>query len=134
MAEWYRKENGEIDREKVIDELERDFERMPDEESHVVGTFDREAVGCALELLKAQEPRVMTLEEAKDSAGKDMFLEIISCPEEPSYITAATLDGVGRTGVTFYHNTFDFCRYNKEQYGWRCWTSRPTEEQRKAVK
>ena len=55
MAEWNRKENGEIDREKVIDELERDLVREPDEQTHIIGVFDQEAVECALELLKAQE-------------------------------------------------------------------------------
>ena len=102
-----------------------------DEENTLV---PQQTVLDAISLLKAQEPRMMTLQEVKDSIGKDMFLEIASYPGEPSYITASTLDGVGTGGLTFYHNCFEFECYNKKTYGWRCWTSRPTDEQRKAVK
>lgn len=55
MTNWYRKLDGSIDAEKVITELELDFERIPDEENHIVGMFDREAVELAVELLKVQE-------------------------------------------------------------------------------
>ena len=85
----------------------------------------------ALELLKAQEPRVMTLEDVKASKGNDIYLELSSCPDDTPYITAATLDGVGKCGVSFYHTVCNFCNYGRRAYGWRCWTSRPTDEQRK---
>ena len=87
----------------------------------------------ALDLLKAQEPRVMTLEEVKASKGDDMYLEISTRTDEIPYITAATLDGVGTKGVVFYCSHFDFVAYNRRLYGWRCWTSRPTDEQREAT-
>jgi hypothetical protein len=88
----------------------------------------------ALALLKAQEPRVMTLEEVKASKGDDMFLEISTRTDEIPYITAATLDGAGTKGVVFYCSHLDYVAYNRRLYGWRCWTSRPTDEQRKAAK
>lgn len=69
MTDWYRKENGEIDREKVIDELERDLVREPDEQTHIIGTFDREAVESALELLKAQEQEIQQLKSTRISAS-----------------------------------------------------------------
>lgn len=99
-------------------------------------------VGCidilmldALEILKEQEPRVLTLDEVKAAKGSDMYLEMIGYEDGKDYITAITLDGVGTRGVSFYHNVFDFESYNKPTiFGWRCWTARPTDEQRKAVK
>ena len=121
-------------REKVIEHLQDCIDYLDgNRERHWV--FVRgNVVRAAFQLLKAQEPRVMTLEEVKNSTGKDIFLEIATYPGNPSYITAATLDGVGTGGVTFYHNSFDFECYNKKTYGWRCWTSRPTDEQLKMVK
>ena len=73
----------------------------------------------------------MTLEEVKASKGNDIYLELSSCPDDTPYITAATLDGVGKCGVSFYHTVCNFCNYGRRAYGWRCWTSRPTDEQRK---
>jgi len=88
----------------------------------------------ALYPVKTQEARLMTLEEVKDSIGKDMFLEIATYPGKPSYLTAATLDGVGTRGLTLYHSSFEFECYNRKTYGWRCWNARPTDEQREKVK
>lgn len=136
MADWYRKENGEIDREKVIDELERDLVREPDEQTHIIGTFDREAVEGALELLKALEPRVMTLEEVlsfdsaiyMDEAQNTVCLKMLYCYE----VGRGTYDH----GYTFVDSDGDRIYYPAKDFNktWRCWTSRPTNEQRKAVK
>ena len=85
----------------------------------------------AIALLKAQEPRVMTLEEAQ---GEDeVWFEF-----RPS--------NVGRYADCYMHDTGDRTRvyftgksvmslFENADYGrqWRCWTSRPTEEQRKAI-
>lgn len=84
----------------------------------------------ALALLKAQQPRLMTLEEVKASKGDDMYLEISTRTDEIPYITAATLDGVGTKGVVFYCSHLNFVAYNRRLYGWRCWTSRPDEKVR----
>ena len=102
------------------------------------GYYYSRAIEEALELLKAQEPRVMTLEEVKRLA-----------PDDDVWIEYHELDGWTISAVTvreIYDNgilcrlqnpRFSFGRYN--YYGgdwlaWRCWTSRPTNEQRKAVK
>lgn len=95
-------------------------------------------------LLKAQEPRVMTLEEV-DALADDaiVWLECLytvdskntttlkpaiyqpenSSPEEDGYY--CVVSSWGKSG--FYH---------KDSYlgDWRCWTSRPTEAQRETVK
>ena len=82
--------------------------------------------------LVAQEPRVMTLEEAQ---GEDeVWFEF-----RPS--------NVGRYADCYMHDTGDRTRvyftgksvmslFENADYGttWRCWTAKPTEEQRKEVK
>lgn len=94
--------------------------------------LDASVVQNAIVLLKAQEPRLMTLEEVEAATGVDLYLEISTHADEIPYITAATLAGVGVVGVTFYCGSFMFGAYNKRIYGWRCWTSRPTDAQREA--
>ena len=93
--------------------------------------------------LKAQEPRVMTLEEL-DALGDNaiVWLECLytfdgmktttlqpaiyqsenSSPEEDGYYCVVS---------SWSHSGF----YHKDNYGgdWRCWTSRPTDAQREAT-
>ena len=89
----------------------------------------------ALELLKAQRPRVMTLEELSTWDGA-FLIET----KKGGIITWSTYHGE-------YEQSEDIiCRLIdadggvddriKRMYGhvWRCWTSRPTDEQRKAVR
>lgn len=87
----------------------------------------------ALELLKAQEPRVMTLEEVKAIPyDADIWIETEYYVGKIT-IFAATINTKGLRGVMVYgsHKTYDYEAYNKL---WRCWTARPTDEQRKTVK
>lgn len=82
----------------------------------------------ALALLKGQEPKVLTLEEA--CIESDVWYE--------------TITGVCRWGALCYDVHKDLALYvsngivgvNPSTYGktWRCWDKRPTEEERKAVK
>lgn len=136
-----------VDREKVVVGLERCIEKLDtltnkahgfnctacpyfkkcDSSGYLIGL---PLMKDAIALLKAQEPRVMTLEEVKASKGDDMYLEISTRTDEIPYITAATLDGVGTKGVVFYYSHFDFVAYSRRLYGWRCWTSRPNEKVR----
>lgn len=80
-------------------------------------------------LLKRQEPRVMTLDEAL--GGDECWIE--GRNGACGYGDALLTDDGER--VDFYRphrlDTLDFYEYG---LSWRCWTSRPTEEQRKAVK
>ena len=89
---------------------------------------------CANRLFKAHEPRVMTLEEVKALPSEtDVWLD-----EFCSIVVAATIS------CTLYGNAYFYgiehadygVDYKLIDYGkeWRCWTSRPTEEQREAVK
>ncbi len=89
----------------------------------------------ALELLKAQQPRMLTVEEVKVSEGKDLILEYRPWGCEDGIVTAATIEGCGRKGVLFAMSVMcDYLTYNRKYpMGWRCWSARPTDEQRKAV-
>ena len=93
----------------------------------------------ALSLLKAQEPRVMTLEELEDALDTVVWLDIPN--------TENLADGYSLIMAYSHKNGFilldsPFCdnpsqdRFEYKDYGitWRCWTFRPTDEQRKAVK
>lgn len=73
-------------------------------------------VGCAFRLindaLKLLKPRVLSLDEACDAE--------VCWLEQKGYDPYTTLDA---------------CYWNKKTYniGWRCWSQKPTDEQRKAV-
>lgn len=88
----------------------------------------------ALSLLKAQEARLLTLEEVEALPYGYVLIEtdkkdslhwvdaLLFCKNTNFSFDFITLEGRARLlGST----------YNME---WRCWTSRPTEEQREAVK
>jgi len=82
----------------------------------------------ALTLLKAQEPRVMTLAEAL--AADYVYLEIKLHASLPCDCCILAIDPDG--GILPLKK--GFAGYlDGEEYGetWRCWTARPTEEQRR---
>lgn len=92
-----------------------------------------DALDFAIETVKTQEPRVMTLEEVKTLPSEtDVWLD-----EFCSIIVAATIS------CTLYGNAYFYgiehadygVDYKLIDYGkeWRCWTSRPTDEQREAT-
>ncbi len=79
-----------------------------------------------LPVLKAQVPRVMTLEEAKNAdhcfceAGSLFVCRIVPVPDG-----WVTIQQFGRPDMEIDSNEYGIA--------FRCWTSRPTEEQREAV-
>ena len=95
---------------------------------------DRQAFKDALALLKEQEPQVLKLEEVEalpyghvlietDKSGSLRWLDaLLFCKNANFSFDFITLEGRARLLGT---------EYNRE---WRCWTSRPTDEQREAVK
>ena len=84
----------------------------------------------ALELLKAQEPRVMTLEEATGDGECWFEHKNGACGYADCYmctgVQAAEIDRIMKAPEYLTLKT-----YSKT---WRCWTSRPTDEQREKVK
>ena len=120
------------DREKVIELL---LER-----ANGAGADEWMALKCSMardivSMLKEQEARVMTLDQILETGG-----------EEPIYLETPDMDGVipailqpdaFEDGYLGFAGTWrNSGYYHGMNYGktWRCWTSRPTEEQRKAVK
>lgn len=118
------------EREIIIEGLERRQRfKTPDGSSCVIPA---NLLQDALALLKAQEPRVMTLEEVNALDWDYCYLEqerlpgneyrgmlgkyIMTCVTWPSITAAKISQGVDSYGKT-----------------WRCWTSRPTDAQREAT-
>ncbi len=93
----------------------------------------------ALAILKAQEPRVMTWQEIIDTATQMPFIWLESKEKHDRVFQSilfktwlwdsmATIITVMTQGWLFVGHQVD---YDKT---WRCWTSRPTDAQREAVK
>lgn len=90
-----------------------------------------------MDYLSAQEPRVMTLEEVKQHNNQDGCVWF----EQPTYNADAAfvIQDEDYTeiispyilGKPINHGYWSNSNYNKK---WRCWTSRPTDAQRDAVK
>lgn len=133
------------EREKVIKGLEicirvQDNEKCPDEcpyrKDICYGTVG--LMADALSLLKAQEPRVMTLEEIEDALDNVVWLDIPGAENLAdgfSLIMAySRKNGFVLLDSPFGDNPsqdrFEYTDYNKT---WRCWTARPTDEQRAAT-
>jgi hypothetical protein len=99
----------------------------------------RKQQGRIMELEAAQTARVMTLEELEDALDTVVWVEE---PEFENFADHYALIMAYSHKVGFVRVSFGFaempvdCEYEYEDYGkkWRCWTSRPTDEQREAVK
>lgn len=90
------------------------------------------AAAHAAIILKEQEPRLLTLEEVKAlKLPADVYVER---SYSQKWLYAATITGVGSKGCSSFHDSLDFKLYNREAFGWRIWSSRPTDEHRMAVK
>lgn len=46
------------------------------------------------------------------------------------FVSAITITGAGKKGISSHWDCWDYISYNMKPYGWRIWTARPTEEQR----
>ena len=95
--------------------------------SYLGGIVD--AIDMAIEVLKAQEPRVMTLEEVL--GGDECWVEYPNggCGYADCYLSYTT------NGVDIYRTMQHDFNVPLANYGktWRCWTSRPTDAQREAT-
>lgn len=83
----------------------------------------------ALELLKAQEPRVMTLEEVSTlPIDTPVFIEEIN--DECGWNVFYGIDEEKDVCFCGFKASADY--YDLEEYSmsWRCWTSRPSDSER----
>ena len=109
------------------------------------GYYYSKAIEDTISLLKALKPRVLTLEEVETAelCMEPVFVEMLDENGKPQetpdlfswrfvrHITPLT------DGKIYVLNNIDFSSaLYEETYSttWRCWTSRPTDEQREAVK
>jgi hypothetical protein len=103
-----------------------------DQRGYTFNTKEKRMPTCPL---KAQEPRVMTLEEVKAlQPDTDIWIEVRYL-NAPIRIRACTVSGFSPGGTRLFiiggaHN-YPMDMYNNY---FRVWTSRPTDEQKEAVK
>ena len=94
------------------------------------GTIEipRDLALAVMRELVAQEPGVMTLEEINgylddpDGDKKPLWLEWHYIPDLSGWVLASQVSDLMKRYMDYYNST------------WRPWTSRPTDEQRKAAK
>lgn len=130
------------DREKVIKGLEKIAEFFKARGDMAVGDGKMllswmRAVEDAIALLKAQEPRVLTLEEAREALKTDtvIWLEVRCDNEVYACLRMRGKDYfVVENDELLNVDDFEQDTYGKD-YGSnvRCWSSRPTDEQREAT-
>lgn len=100
----------------------------------VIGLDDGIAINEAVAILRAQEPRVLTLEEAINGPQVG-YLEFKYHPER-GWVKCDFITHLKDKEVIFLFSADVTFYQQEESYGelWRLWTSRPTDEQRKATK
>ena len=113
------------DRLKVIEGLDRLLHSGKMYDAHLV----IDTCEAAFALLKAQDPRVMTLDEAEKAdicwiERRSGIIEACRVAVSPNQKKVT----IGRISMSPIHVPL-------ENYGrtWRCWTSRPTDEQWEAT-
>lgn len=124
-----------VDREKVIGSLEtavKNFERYSGDEyghEYDYARVEVDVLEDALALLKAQEPRVMTVEEVKAFEWDYCYLEQ---ERQPGKEYRMIMGDYALTCITWPCITSMRIEYGDSSYGvkWRCWTSRPDEKRR----
>ena len=133
-----------IDREKVIDGLEHCTKGPVGCQTECPYKRD---FGCrsqlsadALALLKAQEPRVMKVTEVTAcEVSTVLWVEErqgVTWNLFPLEIDVSSTHPDTGTNYLFFITYHDIRIFECDEYNrtWRCWSARPTDEQRKAVK
>ena len=131
--------------EKVIKGLECCVKRNPEDnprcgECPYDGACLNRLKHDALELLKAQEPRVMKVTEVTAcEVGTVLWVEErqgVTWNLFPLEIDVSSTHPDTGTNYLFFITYHDIRKFECSEYNqtWRCWTVRPTDEQRKAVK
>ena len=119
-----------MNRDEVIRGLEDEIARTYLADLEWLDCVEVGLLRDALALLKAQEPRVMTLEEVRDEADH-MYIEKYSKTGSDLYGCAIPGDW-DKYGIELLICEYDTARLRWSDYGktWRCWTSRPDEKRR----
>lgn len=121
-----------MDMDKMLENLEEMLDTSRYQDSVEWNPYaDTETLENVIALLKSQQPRVMTLIEA---CGAEV------CWIEKRIQRVVTVCKVRVYGINDYSAFINYMlpyrneNISQEKYGiyWRCWTSRPTDEQREA--
>lgn len=131
-----------IERECVSRDCNRDCARcdLAQDREWLLSVYDE-----TLELLKEREARVLTTDELFYMEHQGVYIERRNSQlyaTEPAIVLRTSVCEPSLGGnkyILMRENKLSdsrwACDYNKgRKSGWRCWTSKPTEEQRKAVK
>ncbi len=118
--------NIDIDIEKLINELQK----IIDDGWRAV-EIDSGIVEVIIALLKKQKPRVMTPAEAYNADF--MYVEFDGVIT-PALRTSKDREGYRESYFATQQLGGEWMRWDDYGITWRCWTSRPTDEQRKEVK
>ena len=115
-----------VDREKVVEAWENVLSRDPLD-------VPWDLIDETLKLLKEQEARVMTLDEVKAFDWDYCYLEEERLPGKEY---RSICGDYALTCITWPCIASMRIQHGDENYGrkWRCWSDKPTDEQRKAVK
>ena len=147
-----------VDREKVIRGLESLHERLLDAATRdKIAMLDAIIVDDALALLKAQEPKLLTIEDFTPEKLRDIHhvwveirpgyynADLDRCYGGKPYPAVVTrwcgirCNSIGNVCQVWipggYESLFNVNNDYNTGYGvkWRCWTSRPTDEQREVT-
>lgn len=133
----------QIHREKVINQIEVDIQRA-ERTGEMLVYVGLKTAKDAIAMMKEQEARVMTREELKQFEGSPCWFEshgtymgkegfwiipyMFTCYQTMYYVFP--LLSANERGDVHY-SELGLSAYNK---AWRCWSAKPTDEQRKAVK
>ena len=122
-------------RKKIINELRFQLDSKEVKDQHYPVQLSASDANAILALLKDQEPRVMTLEEVIHSGNDMMWIEI-KCSKPPYFMLEPTSPYTDNDKRWLYVRFQSGHTQSKGLYGrqWRCWNTRPTDEQRKAAK
>lgn len=122
-----------IDRESVIRQLTQHMARADYIETDWMDCVSVPMLRDALALLREQEPRVLTYEEADAIAHQTEETAIyLERKSHKSLYAAIAGDTQGRVpNISWLGKERNY----QDEYGktWRCWSARPTDEQREAV-
>lgn len=119
------------DVKEIVDALEMSYKYSNVDENNTL--VPQQIVLHAIALLKEHEPRTMTLEEVKDFDWEYCYLEEERLPGKEY---RAVCGDYALTCITWPCVASMRIQHGDNNYGkkWRCWTAKPTDEQRKALK
>lgn len=141
----------------ALDDVGKYFRRLCHEEAdpetyakyYSMMSIVSQASNLIEELMEKQEPRVLTLDEVKAigtqnyNQMRDENTRLVWVEEEsalniakPTYYDLGLEDNEEEPIYLYYVGTdfFDRCDPSTYSKDWRCWSARPTDEQRESVK